>query len=375
MRFKHLTYGLTAVSVVALMLFSAQIVETNKAENYQVKQAAISGELTIRAEPGMYMQNFGSITTYRIADDYELNSIQVRFRDGSTATIEGSVKYRQPLSHEARLKLHREQQTYHSVKSVLVRSAIEGALKQTANLFGAEEVYSTKRSDFIEMFRGQLEDGIYKTVTGRSTNEVVYSEDGTPIIAKPSVLGEYGIQVVNIEINDIDFDQKTDQLIAARKDAEQQETLARAEAVRAQQEAITVAERGKANVAKAKYDALVQKEKEVIEAQKKTAVEKEKTLQAFEFAQQEKARGEAEAFRQKALVEAGLSPKEQAEFDMRTAIGVAEALAGVKFPGVMVFGGAEEGSPTNPFDAIGVKFYQDLARDSSLQSNHSRNSN
>lgn len=369
--FKTLGLFSVVIGTATTLFLAGNIVETNSPEYYQIKQAAVSGELSLKDTAGMYPQMFGKITTYRKADDLGIHNTTVRFRDGSTATITGTVKFRAPISYDQRMKAHTEMQSYSTMKAN-VNEAVEGALKQTANLFGAEEVYSTKRSEFIEMFRGQLMEGIYKTSTGKSTNEIVYNDDGFPVIAKPSVLAEYGLSVVNIEINDIDFDQKTDELIAARKDAEQQETLARAEAVRAQQDALTAEERGKAQVAKAKYDALVVKEKAVIEAQKQTAIEQERTLQAIEQAKQIEANGEAEASRQKALVEAGLSPREQAEFDMRTAIGVAEAMKGLQFPSVMVFGGGEgtSSSPMNPFDAVGLQAFQQMAKDKQLQSNH-----
>lgn len=363
---KNMSIGFIAVGISTGVFGMNQIIETNQAINYQVKQAAITGDLSVRSDSGMYMQNFGSITTYRKADDVRIENVLVRFRDGSTASVTGTVKYRLPVSEDSRLKLHTEMSSYGNVKDVLVRSAIEGTMKQTANLFGAEEVYSTRRSEFIQLFRDQLVDGIYKTRVGKGINEVVRTDHGTPVVAKPSVLTEYGFEVVNIEINDIDFDNKTDALIASRKDAEQQETLARAEAERAKQDAITAEERGKASVAKAKYDALVVKEKAVIEAQKQTAIEMEKTLQALEEAKQIEANGVAEAARQKALVEAGLSPREQAEFDRDTAIGVAEALSKVKFPTVMSFGGGEGNSPNNPMEAVGIKFMMDIAKEQQM---------
>lgn len=361
---KYLTLVLFAVSAVIALSLGTQIVETNEATNYQIKQEAVSGKLTVKATPGMYAQMFGSITTYRISDDLDLQGTTVRFRDGSTADITGTVKYRLPITTEGRLKLHQDQKSYDSVKNVLVKGAVDGALKQTANLFGAEEVYSTKRAEFIQYFREQLIAGIYKTRSTKQVNEVMVNDLGEPIIAKPSVLTSYGFEIVNIEINNINFDQKTDALIMSRKDAEQQETLARAQAEQAKQDALTAEERGKAAVATAKYEALVMKEREVIEAQKRTAVEVEMTLQANEKAKQIEATGKAEAIKQAALVDAGLSPREQAEFDRDTAIGVAKAMSGVTFPNVMVFGGGEGGAnPLNPFDAVGLKAFQEMSRE------------
>jgi regulator of protease activity HflC (stomatin/prohibitin superfamily) len=363
--FKIISLITAAVCAVLVLVFSAQVVETNMDTNYQIKQAAVSGTMTVRSDAGTYMQNFATITTYKKSDRLSLEGISVRFRDGSTARVAGTVQFRSPVSEVERKKVHTEFQSFNNVKEGMIRKAVNGTLKQTANLFGAEEVYSTRRSEFVELFRDQLIEGLYKTKAGNAVNTVVRDEDGTAMIIKPSVISMYGYEIVNIEIEDIDFDSKTDALIQARKDAEQQETLARAEAERAKQDALTAEERGKASVATAKYEALVIKEREVIEAEKKTAVQEQVTLQAIEQAKQIEAKGKAEAIKQAALVEAGLSPREQAEFDRDTAIGVAKAMSGVKFPNVMVFGGAGESgaSPLNPFDAVGLESFKRMAQE------------
>ena len=48
----------------AIVFSAGSIFETNGSNTYQVKQAAFTGELSVRDEPGMYMQNFATITTY-----------------------------------------------------------------------------------------------------------------------------------------------------------------------------------------------------------------------------------------------------------------------------------------------------------------------
>lgn len=367
--FKQIATGLLLVGGVATVMLSSQIIETLQSGHYQIKQAAISGEMSIHSSEGTYFQNFGSIYDYKLTGEFDA-PVPVRFKDGSTADVHATVVYRLPIDDKGRLKLHREYRSFRNVASGLVPTAVQGTMKQTANLFGAEEVYSTRRSEFVSLFADQLSQGLFKTKQGKNTNEVVRGKDGVAEIIKPSIMSEYGITVVNVEINDIDFDSKTDALIAARKDAEQQETLARAEAERSKQDAISAEEKGKANVAKAKYEALVIKEREVIEAEKRTAMEVEKTKQALEQAAQEKAKGEAEAYSAKLKVAAGLSPREQAEIDRDTAIGVAKAMAGVKFPSVMVLGNGGEGdSQLNPFDAVGLKAFQDMAKASAQGQN------
>lgn len=57
--------------------------------------------------------------------------------------------------------------------------------------------------------------------------------------------------------------------------------------------------------------------------------------------------------------QAGLTPQERAEYQMKTAIGVAEKLSNVKFPGMMIIGGdsGKGGQALNPFDAVGLESF------------------
>ena len=59
-----------AVALLVVGLFSSSIVETNEAGNVQVKQAAITGELTCKLDPGMWAQMFGAIHTYKEASTF-----------------------------------------------------------------------------------------------------------------------------------------------------------------------------------------------------------------------------------------------------------------------------------------------------------------
>ncbi len=49
------------VALCVLILFSSSLVETNEAGNVQVKQAAITGTLSCKLDPGMWGQLFGTI--------------------------------------------------------------------------------------------------------------------------------------------------------------------------------------------------------------------------------------------------------------------------------------------------------------------------
>lgn len=366
---KLATLGSLAVGGLLVLFTLGSIVEITPGDGYQVSQGVRTGNLTVRDEPGPWMQVFDSVTDYKravkfspqnscVLDGETKDGIKVTFRDGADACVEIDVTYNMPVANDKRLELHR-QRPGQAQAELVFNNAIEGALKQTANLFGAEETYSTERARFIRYFTEQLKVGIYQTRSNGQINEVMLDENGNPKIAKQSVFAAYGASTINEEVLSIDFDAKTDDLIKARKEAEQQETLARAEAEQAKQNALTAEEKGKAEVARVKYEALAVKERAVIEAQKKTAVEQEQTLQAIEQAKQELEKGQAEAAAAKLKVEAGLSPRERAEIDRDTKIGIAQALAQSNWPKIMVTGGGE-GGHINPFDAVGLQSMMDI---------------
>src|SRR3954470_14470143 len=164
---KQVTLGAVAVVAVIVLGMSSQLFEINHAGYVQVKQAATSGEMTVRLEPGMYGQMFGTIHEYKISDVYDFHDkdeqINVRFNDAATAQISGQIKYRLPMKPEDILKIHQDFRSDAAVHSDLIRQVVAAALKQTATLFGAEEVYSTRRSDFICLVNEQIKNGIYAT--------------------------------------------------------------------------------------------------------------------------------------------------------------------------------------------------------------------
>jgi regulator of protease activity HflC (stomatin/prohibitin superfamily) len=390
-----------AGAFLGLMFFwhvSHNLLETNQEGYYQVKQAAVSGKMSVRSSAGTYFQMFGDIFTYHISDMYyfskhdldggsgkETASIKVRFNDGGTADISGALKYRLSTKEEDQIALHRDFKGYHAVKMDLIRQVVAEALMQTATLMRAEESYSTRRSEFTSLAEEQIKKGIYETVareikeTDVDGNQYVEHEvnvkrdaAGVGIVRKPSPLVRYNIEVLQFIVKDIDFDETIDKLITKKKEAEQQKVVARANAEKARQDAITEREQGAARIAKAKADEDVEKIKGVTQAQKAFEVAQFQRKQAEEEAKAKTTQGQAEAAVAKLKVAAGLSPAEAAEYKMKTAIGVAEKMAAIQFPSTMVIGGSgQNGHALNPFDAVGLKSFIELS-DSIAAGNNTR---
>lgn len=388
---KTITGGVLAVLIIVGLILSSQLFENNSFGYIQVKQAATSGEMSVRSKPGIYPQMFGTITTYKISDVYDFNNeqISVRFNDASVANIGGQIKFRLPTSDEAILKIHRDFRSYDTLLKEVISQIVATSLKQSATYFRAEDVYSTRRADFIDLVNDQINSGIYATVYTEEWKkdelddkvklirkvDVKRDKDGAPIINSPSAFDIYGIELIGqININDIDFDDLTDGLIAKRKEAEQNQVVARANAERAKQDAITAQEEGKRNVAIAEAQALVEAKKAVVEAEKNTKVAIQQALQAEENKKAIIAKGQADAEAARLKVAAGLSPLERATIDKETAIGVAAELAKVRLPQAMIIGGngTNGGAQVDPFTIVGLETFIRMSKDIGREVNNDK---
>ncbi|MFT5618964.1 MAG: regulator of protease activity HflC (stomatin/prohibitin superfamily) [Arenicella sp.] len=380
---------ITAIAFLVILgviyAISGSIFETNNSGYYKVKQAAISGTLSVHSSPGMFMQMFGIITEYPNTGDFhfstsdldggsgaESRAIQVRFNDGSIAKVSGSLKFKLPLDDDARKFAHEDYRSYQKIAMELVRQTVNECLIQSANIMTAEEAYSSRRGEFTSIAEGMITKGLFKKTSKEvqridaldSTTfidrfvEVDLDENGNPIINKISPFATYGITVVQFVIKNIDFDETIDALISKKKEAEQQKVVARANAERAKQDAITAEEEGKARIAIAKANEEVEKIKAVTQAEKEYEVARLNKLRSQEEAKSVRIKGEADAAIARLKVSAGLTPLERANIDKEVAIGVAREMAKIKFPQMMILGGGGNGkSALNPFDAVGLESF------------------
>lgn len=398
-------FGGIAVAVLILgMLLLGNIVETLDGGEIHVKQAAVTGTMSVRFQEGVYPQMWGKITKYyRTSETYlskddidggssiETDAITVQFGGGGTAEVSSVTQWRLPLSEPEMLKIHRNFRSFTGLASQVRQWVIE-VEKQTASTFKADETYSTRRGEFAQLISDQIANGLYATDTieievptnevdeqgnpikAKSTKVVVKKdENGLPVIVKQGIFKEYGIELVNHTLKDMDYDETIDRLINQKKQAEQEKAVAITNAEKARQDAITAEEQGKAEVAKAKAREEVAKITAITQAEKEKAVAELKAEQDLAVARLDKQRTEEEAkarlIKEKAeadanalKVKAGLTPQERAEFDVRIADLVSKNLASVDLPDMMIFGGGE-GSPMNPWDAVGLESFMKISKD------------
>ena len=411
---------LAVVTVAALILlgvFATKLVGYKQSTELLVKQSPF-GTLSCVEGQGLYFKGFASIYKYDLAKSFYFNSstekvdghgwegdeddeddISVTLSRNANADISGYLMYELPTDCDKLIELHKNQRSDKGIKHNLVRNAVLSAVRKTAPLFTAEEAKVTKIAEFRRLAEDQLVEGEYLTTievlkekagedevdsTGKVVKKAEVQEyrvtklkldkDGHRIITKKSPITQYGIVVKQLEIQNVKLDPKAQQQLDIVKEREMQRVANATAAETAKQKAITAKAEGDARIAEAKATQEVQKMTEVTMAEKEKAVailnaEREKevarleALKAIEVAKKIKAEKEAEAQANRALVAAGLTPQERAEWEYKTKVGVAKALAESSHPlvpEIMMTGGDGKNGASNAMDAVGLNMLMDL---------------
>lgn len=408
---------LAVVTVGVLILLGVFAVGYKQSTELLIKQSPF-GTLSCVEGQGLYFKGFASIYKYDLAKSFYFNSstekvdghgwegdeddeddISVTLSRNANADISGYLMYELPTDCDKLIELHKNQRSDKGIKHNLVRNAVLSAVRKTAPLFTAEEAKVTKIAEFRRLAEDQLVEGEYLTTievlkekagedevdsTGKVVKKAEVQEyrvtklkldkDGHRIITKKSPITQYGIVVKQLEIQNVKLDPKAQQQLDIVKEREMQRVANATAAETAKQKAITAKAEGDARIAEAKATQEVQKMTEVTMAEKEKAVailnaEREKevarleALKAIEVAKKIKAEGEAEAAANRAKVAAGLSPQERAEWEYKTKVGVAEALAKSSHPlvpEIMMTGDGKNGGAGTAMDAVGLNMLMDL---------------
>lgn len=392
MNLKKMAAGIGALVILGVALITAPMyLEKVDAGEYKIVQQPL-GEIQVLDRAGWQYTGFTSnITAYNEAGIFYFSSddsdggngvdsqpVEVRFSDGVKGWVNGNVQFRLPRDKETRVELHKLYgRDYEAVVHNLIVKSVKEAIIRSAPHFKGEEAYSYRGADFINLVQRQITEGIYATYTEQKIvkdveeNEFIENfvkirvdKDGNNIISKNSKLAQFNVELVGLSIEKVVLDPTAMKYIDAKKTAEFDKIQNRAKAEASKQKAITAKEEGKANVATAKAEADVIKQRAVTEAEKNKEVAE---LQAQELlavatlgrqtAEQEAeamiVTKKAEAAANALLVKAGLTPREKAEFEMKTKIGVAREVSGMNVPQIVIAGGGNGGA-INPLDMVGM---------------------
>lgn len=387
--------GIVAGLAVILFLFLSlsMFEDANKSKNY-VCQMPITGAYHVWTEGGLQWQGFGNVESYNKTSQVEFSELEkddngyvakgknpaaaLTFNDKGRGMIVGSFRVVLPTDSQNMQKIQRDFGNEEALISNLVRPTLYKVVTACGPLMSSLESVSETRTDLIFYIQDQLNNGVYKTrtikeevvneLTGdkeiRTRSEIVVGGDnavGGYARQETSPFSMYGVTCGLVSISDIKYDRATQDQIDAQKQANLAVITAKTKSLEAIQRTVQITEEGKATAEKAKWE----QEKEKAIAVTKAEQEREVSKLAAEKAEFEKKRiiaeGEAEAAANRAKVAAGLTPQERAEWDYKTAVGIAKALADSKVswvPEVIMNNGSSGGS--NAMDAVSLNMMLDI---------------
>ncbi len=376
---RQVSFIVLLLLVVLVVVFGSQIVETNRRGQYQIKQAAITGTMSVRMTPGMYGRWFGAIDTWNKAETFyftseydgsgdviEDRSIEVRFYDGSLAYISGTARTTMPVYEQEAIDLIVKEgyRSYQDMEQKLILPTVRNALRSTANLMSARESYSEKRLDFINWARDQIQNGLYSTeeIT-RKVTDIVSGEQvtrtfkrikrneatGEPIYLFNPMAG-LGINISNFEIKTFNYAEKVQEQIAAQQEALMAVETARARAKEAEQKALTVEAEGKAEVMRVKYEKEQSKIAAVVLAEQALEVARLEHLAAEETRQRDILLGQGEAERKRLVMAADGALAQKLETFEKIQGQWAEAYAQRNVPQLVMGAGADGGTDRATLD-------------------------
>ncbi len=357
------------VTVLALILIGVMwggLVGHNNAQDYQVYQS-VSGNVSVIDQPGYYAKWFGTVWTvprstqcYYSASNKEGgpgdDSIRVTFNDGGTAQISSFVKIRLPADPEHRLLIHQDYASNVQSISDAVKAHLTNCVKSTGPMMSASENQASRKTEFNNVVESQLAAGLFDMrrtevelndmaqleaagvgADGKPimrerkakvlATEIVRDDKGKPIITQESPLKRYGIEIIQFSVTETEYDAKTLEQFAAKKQSYLAAEQAKAQRQEEQQQRLMIIERGLRQVAETEAAANLEKKKATVAAQQEQEVAVIKKTQAVTQAQQKvevalQDKQEAETLKSIAQIKA-----ERAELDKKAVISAAEAKA------------------------------------------------
>jgi len=389
--------GVLAVIIIAGLI--ANPFSLNDAGNRQVIQT-IGGDLSVKFTPGLYWVGpFSKVTTwpnnFTIQVSRDINAspdadlwVQSDLKDGTfsegdNAELEHTVKWDLPGGADKMIDLHITYNNVDNLMSTTLLSYQKKIASFSTQRMSSEAHYSGGKSQLDEYFQDQLRNGqvILNTTTKTRVLEDGSQEtyiDVTPrlndegeIERSESDIQTFGILSTYTSMDNVHYVKEIDTKLQEKIKYAADKANSKQELIAAQQEEQTAIVKGRKLIAEttAREEALEQEE--VIRARKAKLVSIEKLAEDKNKAASTLALKRAEAEGDKLKVLAGLSPKEKADIDKETAIGVAAEMAKVKFPNNMIIvggsGSGTGGGSVNPFDAVGLQSFYDLSKKMSNQ--------
>lgn len=248
---------------------------------------------------------------------------------------------------------------------------IDAAIKNTCKLMDAQDYISGQASDFDRYFRDQLENGMYQVEqyyesenpneivgdtttiriikTGKSSKQKKFrikrNQSGDIVRDNSNTLKQYGLKIYQAQVTGIDWEQSFDNRLDLQKNEVAQTQLEKQQAEREFYRAKKEIAKGESE--KAKERARLEKEQiqQTIAAETEAKVaefnliKEKKQFEVEQFkAKSKKVAADAQYYENAKLVSAGLTPQERAEWEYKTAVGVAKQIKDLQLPSTYIEG-------------------------------------
>lgn len=351
-----------------------------------------NGSRMVKLEPGFYFKWWGRTVKYRkyvtvgfgdVKGEGSANipAVDVIFNDGSTAEISGIVRVEIPDNKEAMKDIWKGYAGgYDHFVTKGIVPVVENAIRLSANLRDAQTAYTT-----IAILQSDIQDQL-RFGTFRTTSETVLDTSATGEVEKRKVtikkigengqperekhiLMDLGCRVTQCQIKVPNFDKKVQQAISKRKEAALKTEIAKQEAIQAEQDAKTIAAKGKAVADSVKW--AIEKEKAATvtraEAQRDSA---KLAMEAAEYAKKAlilEGQGIAEKKKLVMAADGALAQKLEAYKEVNALYAKAwGTYAGQMVPSTVIGGNGSNYNAANSFQSFMSMMTAKTARDLNL---------
>ncbi len=256
---------------------------------------------------------------------------------------------------------------------------IDAAIKNTCKLMDAQDYISGQASDFDRYFRDQLENGMYQVeqyYESENENEILgdtttvrkiqvnksskqkkfrikRNADGSIVRDDSNSLKQYGLKIYQAQVTGIDWEESFDERLDLQKNEVAQTQLEKQQAEREYYRAKKEVAKGESEKAKERARLEKIQIQQTIEAETEAKVaefnliKEKKQFEVEKYkAKSKKVAADAQYYENAKLVSAGLTPQEKAEWNYKTAVGVAGQIKSLQLPATYIEGssGSKNGS-------------------------------
>ncbi len=314
------------LAILSIFFLIPNIIENQDAGEILVIQS-VSGDLKVSTEPGPQWQGFGTVTSYprqkqyvfgEEGEDGNNTAIKLQFNDGGTATLHGSVNWEMPLDKDNIIKIHKQFNSAEGVEKRAVVKMMDAATYLAGPLMSSIESAGERRSELVNVINDQASRGVYVTrvITTVKKDDLTKEEKtvnvteiqrdvtGAPKRQQGSILADFNIRLQPISIKLLDYDVVVKKQIKDRQQSTTAVQLAIAQALKAEQDAITAEKNGMATAAEAKWKQETIKAQQVTLAEQKRDVAKLAKEEAEFYKSQQILIGQGESERKRLVMDA-----------------------------------------------------------------------